>query len=181
MTARPMPRSLPLLLLCPASLSPEAPASPWPAGSGAGIAIPDGELIEACTQVDFARDELYTPAGDQRRLARVESCPARRGGPEGLAFVPDSALLAAYDTGAPAGNLEGLELVPPTACAEFGSNPGARTLFLALNGGSPSLLAFDAFPCDAVAIPALTLHGAVVLARRVTGAAVTARSGPFSC
>jgi hypothetical protein len=91
MTARPLPRSLPRPPLCLAALSPEAPASPQPAGSGAGSAIPDGELSEACTQVDFARDGLYTPAEDRDGLARLylfESGVL----PEGRARMPELAL-----------------------------------------------------------------------------------------
>jgi hypothetical protein len=81
-----MPRSRTLLplLLCLTSVATDAAGSPWPAGSGVGIAIPGGELdlsgatrspetrtldIEACTQVDFANDEIYTLAEDQGRLA----------------------------------------------------------------------------------------------------------------
>ncbi len=165
-----MPRPLALLLLlCLVFIAANAPASPWLAGSGVGIAIPGGELdlssatwnpatrtlwvvrqdrrawevgydtgagafavlrvlllpsgigsdIEACTQVDFAQDELYTLAEDQGRIARVVNLSgtpsvarvwnletpsngytlptetAAGAGPEGLVFVPDAGLMAA--------------------------------------------------------------------------------------
>lgn len=56
--------------------------------------------------------------------------------------------LALYDSGMPAGNLEGIALVNRSGCGEFGSLDSERALFMTRDGGSPNLVYFQDFPCD---------------------------------
>jgi hypothetical protein len=89
---------------------------------------------------------------------------------------------ALYDSGAPAGNLEGIAIASPAACGSPGSGLLPRTLFLTLDSASPQLQVFDGFPCDCptqapclVPVVALSAHGAAALALLLVG--VGSRSG----
>ncbi len=72
-------------------------------------------------------------------------------------------ILWLYDSVMPTGNLEGIAVVDPASCGEFGALESERLLFLTRDSAAPNLVYFAEFPCSGLDIPALGHWGRVVV------------------